>query len=124
MQSENITIIMIIFLNKKLSASTLDFYVANRLKQWYNFKEDLLVAVFFLSVLSILHLRETGILNILMTWHPSPVWKRQKKHHHASNSFEGGVQIVQVVPILSLYAASIILAFFLLILETATAMHS
>ena len=42
---------MIIFLDKKLSASTLGFYVANRLKQWYTFKDLLFVAVFFLSVL-------------------------------------------------------------------------
>jgi len=68
MQSENITIIMIIFLNKKLSASTLDFYVANRLKQWYNFKEDLLVAVFFLSVL----------------YHLTPSWDWNSEYTHDS----------------------------------------
>ena len=73
---------------------------------------------------SIVRLRETGILNILRTRQSSPFRKRQNKHHDESNSFEGGVQIVQVVPILSLYAVSIILAFFLLILETATAMGS
>ncbi|GFG28370.1 hypothetical protein Cfor_01747 [Coptotermes formosanus] len=73
---------------------------------------------------TILRLRETGILNILMTRHPSPFWKRKKNHHHASDNFEGNVQLLQIVPILSLYTVSIILAFFVLMMETATAMHT
>jgi hypothetical protein len=74
-----------------------------------------------LSVVRILRLRESGILNVLMIRHPSHFWKRQENRHHPSTRFEGSVQLLQVAPILSLYVVGIILAFLVLMLEWAVA---
>jgi hypothetical protein len=74
---------------------------------------------FFMSVLSILRLRESGILNILMIRHPSHFWKQQQGHNHPSSKFEGSVQLLQVAPILSLYTLAIMLALLVLMVERA-----
>ncbi|XP_033607874.1 glutamate receptor ionotropic, kainate 4 isoform X3 [Cryptotermes secundus] len=71
--------------------------------------------------ITILRLRESGILNILMIRHPSHFWKQEEKRDHPSSKFEGSVQLLQVAPILSLYAFGIMLALFVLLLERATA---
>jgi hypothetical protein len=58
-----------------------------------------------------------------MIRHPSHFWK-QEKRAHPSSKFEGSVQLLQVAPILSLYASGIILALFVLMLEGAIATHT
>jgi hypothetical protein len=59
-----------------------------------------------------------------MIRHPSQFWKQQEKRHHPSSKFEGSVQLLQVAPILSLYAFAIILALLVLMLERAIATHT
>jgi hypothetical protein len=58
-----------------------------------------------------------------MIRHPSHFWKQEEKRDHPSSKFEGSVQLLQVAPILSLYAFGITLALFLLMLERAIATH-
>jgi hypothetical protein len=59
-----------------------------------------------------------------MIRHPSQFWKQQEKHHYPSRKFEGSVQLLQVAPILSLYAFAIMLALLVLMLERAIAKYT